>query len=96
MATSLLQRHRIAAVLCSALFVFAFVAAPHSCEWGLDAYFWAGIAAALLLAAAPFTRWSKPAASTPLLQSLLDVGTVAAVWVAGLLVADVRIMCRLF
>ena len=34
---------KIAGACCLALFVFAFVAAPHSCEWGLTAYFWAGV-----------------------------------------------------
>lgn len=43
-----------ALALYAALFAFAFVASPYSCEWGLSAYFFAGLAILLALAAAPF------------------------------------------
>ena len=39
--------------LCGALFAFAFVPAPKSCQWGNDAYFWSGIACPIMLFAAP-------------------------------------------
>jgi len=49
--------------LCVFLFAFAFVAAPHSCEWGLSAYFWTGVAGvlvlfALLSSSSWFQTWS--------------------------------------
>ena len=84
-----------AAVLCLALFGFAFVAAPHSCEWGLSAYFWAGVVVVVALLALP---WVLHVAQ-PLWQRLLvslGLGSVGAlVWLGGLFAANVRIICRM-
>jgi len=86
----------LVAALCAGLFAFAFVAAPKSCEWGLAAYFWSGIAVVIALLAAPFVlqpgRPARVRAFLALGYGLL--GTV--VWFAGLFAANVRIMCRLF
>ena len=41
----------VASTLCVALFGFAFLAAPRSCEWGLEAYCWAGGAVVVVLLA---------------------------------------------
>ena len=43
----------VACLLAVVLFAFAFVAAPHSCEWGFSAYVWAGLVVGLVLAALP-------------------------------------------
>ena len=79
-----------------ALFAFAFVAAPKSCEWGLAAYSWSGLAAVVVLFAIPMAlRTDRPA----LLRALMGLGFAAfgaAAWIAGLFAANVRIMCRLF
>ncbi len=84
------------AAVCALLFAFAFAAAPNSCAWGLDAYFWAGIAAVLVLMAAPAIRHGE----LPLLQRLgLSLGlavTGIAVWAGGLFAANMQIICRLF
>jgi len=86
----------IAGCICTALFAFSFVAAPKSCEWGLTAYFWSGVAALLVLFAVPIAlRTDRPA----LLRAAFGAGFVAcgaATWIAGLFAANVRIMCRLF
>ncbi len=78
------------------LFAFAFVAAPKSCEWGLAAYFWSGVTALVVLFAIPMAlRTDRPA----LQRAALGVAFAAfgaAVWIAGLFAANVRIMCRLF
>lgn len=88
--------HRAVFGLCAALFVFAFVAAPHSCEWGLGAYFWTGVVLLLVGAVLPFVPAFRPAVRSPVLQALLYFALVFAVWVAGLFAANVRILCRLF
>jgi hypothetical protein len=72
------------------------VAAPHSCEWGLTAYFWSGVAALPALVATPVVLNTD---RTVVKRVLLGLGLAAvglAVWVGGLFAANVRIMCRLF
>lgn len=86
----------IAGACCVALFVFAFVAAPHSCEWGLTAYFWAGVACVVLLAALPFALLSASLIQRRLLIAFALAGAASASWIAGLFIANVRILCRLF
>lgn len=86
----------LASILAVGLFAFAFVAAPKSCEWGLTAYFWSGVAVVLVLVVAPFilrradTVWIR--IRTAFLFGILGF----AVWIAGLYAADVQILCRLF
>ena len=88
---------RLAAAVCAALFSFAFIAAPSSCEWGLSAYFWTGVAAIVFVCVAPFLSWFKQTGgSSPALSSLLYAAAVLCTWIAGLFAANVRIMCRLF
>lgn len=86
----------IVASLCVALLVFAFVAAPHSCEWGLNAYAVAGFAFVVALFALPFfQRDAVPRVRRIMAGAGLSALGVA-VWVAGLFLANVRILCRLF
>ena len=86
----------IGAASCVALVLFAFVAAPHSCEWGLTAYFWAGVACVILLAALPFARLTPSPIQHRLAIAFALAGAACASWIAGLFIANVRIMCRLF
>jgi hypothetical protein len=82
--------------LCIALFAFAFVAAPKSCQWGNDAYFWSGIACTVMLFAAPLALRTGV---TILGRIGLGLGFAVfgcAVWLAGLFVANFRIICALF
>jgi len=86
----------IGGALCLALVAFAFVAAPSSCEWGLAAYFWAGVICAAALAALPVAlrrgaSWAKRA-----LFAIAFAAAGVGFWTAGLFAANVRIMCRLF
>jgi hypothetical protein len=86
----------IAAGICAVMFAFAFVAAPKSCEWGLAAYFWTGVVALLALAAAPLVIGGQAPLSR---RALLGLGLLLggfAVWFAGLVAANIQIMCRLF
>lgn len=78
-----------------ALFAFAFVAAPHSCEWGLTAYFNSGVVVVIALMVVPFV-FSRRLRS--LQRSLLSLGfgvAGVAVWLGGLFAANLRIICRL-
>lgn len=81
---------------CLALFVFAFVAAPRSCEWGLSAYFWSGAACVALLVALPFGMLRREPLQRRVLLGLALGALACATWIAGLFAANVRIMCRLF
>jgi hypothetical protein len=87
---------RYAAAVCVALFAFAFVAAPYSCDWGLSAYFFAGMATMAALIAMPI-RWMPQ--RTLLARILIGCGLAAigfAIWVAGFPAANIQILCRLF
>jgi len=86
----------LAASIGLVIFALAFVIAPHACEGGLDLYFWCGVAALAALLALPFATHM----SGSLLASLgWAVGFLVlgfAVWLGGLVAANVRIICRLF
>ena len=78
------------------VFASAFFAAPRSCDGGLTFYFWLGVASLVILSALPFI---KPAGNTVAIRLAWSLGFTtfgAAVWIAGLVLANVRIMCRLF
>jgi hypothetical protein len=83
-------------VLCAALLVLAFVAAPKSCEWGLAAYWWSGVACVLVLFALPFALRAAPSMRGRIGLALAFAVAGCGAWVAGLFAANVRILCRLF
>jgi len=85
-----------AGAVCAALFSFAFVAAPQSCEWGLAAYFWAGVATLVMLPVAPALLLTDRSVPRRALLGLGLAAIVLIVWVAGLFIANVRVVCRLF
>ena len=86
----------LAGILCAALFSFAFIAAPYSCEWGATAYFFAGVASiAVLFVGAIVVKGDSPLVNRIVLSLGLDLA-VLFVWSTGLFVANVRILCRLF
>ena len=85
----------IGLAVCAAMFAFAFVAAPSSCEWGLGAYFWAGVACLAVLAALPFARRRDASAAKRMAIGLALAAGGLAIWIAGLFAANVRILCRL-
>ena len=86
----------MAACTCIALFAFAFLAAPHSCQWGHEAYLWAGAGTLLMLGGMPFVAGvsSSLRRRSGLALGLLVLGS--AVWLAGFVVANFRIVCKLF
>ena len=87
---------RAAAALCAALFAFAFVAAPHSCEWGLTAYFWSGVACVILAFALPFILDRSASLGRRYAWAFGLALATTGVWFGGLVAANVRIICRLF
>ena len=91
-----IQTLPVVAALCIGLFAFAFVAAPQSCEWGLTAYFWSGVAVLIVLLAAPFVLQSARPVPIRIYLALGYVALGALTWIGGLFAANVRIMCRLF
>ena len=84
-----------AGTLCCVLFGFAFVAAPHSCEWGLGAYVWTGAGVVVAMLAVPFLIQPAPVMWHRFLWSVGFGCAGALVWLAGLFAANVRIICRL-
>ena len=81
--------------LCVALFAFAFVAAPSSCEWGLTAYFNCGVVVIVGLMVLPFV-FSRRLPPWPRCLLAFGLGALgAAVWLGGLFAANLRIICRL-
>lgn len=78
------------------LFAFAFVAAPYSCEWGLSAYFIAGILAMIVLFLVPFRMLRDAALAKRMLLGLGLAAAGLAIWIAGLFAANVQLLCRLF
>ena len=89
-----MNRKPIVAVVYVALLVFAFIAAPRSCDWGLGAYFFAGLGSVVLLLVLPFIKTSPGTARIAASLGYSALGFV--VWVAGLFIANFQILCRLF
>lgn len=85
-----------AAVIGVVVLALAFAAAPRSCEGGLTFYFASGVAALLLLGALPFFTLTGRSVPVRLSSSLGLVLYGIAAWFAGLFLANVQIMCRLF
>jgi hypothetical protein len=79
-----------------ALFAFAFVAAPKSCQWGNEAYFWAGVTALVALFALPFVLRARASFLVRIGIGLGFVVLGCAIWLGGLFAANFRIICTLF
>ena len=85
-----------AAGVCAGLFAFAFVAAPYSCDWGLNAYFIFGLVAMIAMFFVPIGLWRGTAVAKRILLGLGLAAIAFAAWFAGILVADMQLLCRLF
>jgi len=84
------------ASLCAAMVVCALWAAPRSCEGGLEVYLLAGLIGVVALLAVPMLLRTDCSMLRRLALGLLFAGIGAAVWIAALVGANVRIFCRLF
>ncbi len=79
-----------------ALVAVAFWISPRACQGGLETYFMSGVGAIVAMFALPFVARS---ANDVIARVGLAFGfTVfaAGAWIAGLFLADVQILCRLF
>lgn len=94
--TSLGRAWATCLAVCAALFGFAFLAAPASCEWGLEAYTVAGLASIVALFGTPLLLRARSSSAASALIGLGFAASGIAVWLAGLFMANVRIICRLF
>jgi hypothetical protein len=84
------------AAVAAGLLAAAFWIAPRACEDGLGIYFLCGLAALVVMAALPFVLRSGNSLFARVIVALGLVVLGAALWVSGLVVADVQILCRLF
>ena len=80
----------------AALLALAFVAAPHSCAWGLATYFWAGVVLIVGNAVATFALLRDRTTARRVLMAGLAALVVGGVWFAGLFAANFQLLCRLF
>jgi len=85
----------VAGVLMLALFVFAFIAAPDACQWGLNAYAIAGLATIVTVAVLPFAGGTRLVRSRGASSILLGMAAVA-VWIGGVFASNFQLLCRLF
>ena len=78
------------------MFSLAFVFAPHACEGGFDLYVWSGFATLAALLVLPFVAHMGSSVLVSLAWAfglaLLGFG----IWLAGLVSANVFVLCRLF
>jgi hypothetical protein len=86
----------ITAVVGAIVFSLAFVAAPRSCDGGLTLYFWAGVVSLLGLMVLPFLTAIGRTKAARIAWSIGFAGYGVAIWLTGLLVANIRVLCRLF
>ena len=78
------------------VFMIAFIAAPHSCEWGLEIFVLTGLVSFLGLFALPFVSFVDKSRAKQIAWGIgLAVCGVVG-WFGALLLANVRILCRLF
>ena len=86
----------IAAALMGGLFVFPFLIASAPCEQRLSAYTWTGLGVFVAVVLVPFVLPGCRLVASRWGSALILAMLCAGVWVAGLVSADVRIVCRLF
>ena len=77
------------------LMAVAFAVAPRACAGGLEVYAVAGVVALLGLAGLPFVARIGRTSARRLGVSLGFVVLGVATWLAGLLLANVRVICGL-
>ena len=86
----------IAGAIFATVFALAFIVAPSACEGGFGVYFVSGVVALAMLVSLPFLMHlgGSVLGSLGWAFGLLLLGI--GVWLAGLLAANVTILCRLF
>ena len=82
--------------LLMAMLVFGFIAAPHSCAWGLNAWFIAGVLVGIACVVTPFRSPGARLVRSPLGSAVILGGACFLVWCLGIVIADFQLLCRLF
>ena len=85
-----------AIAICAAMFGASLALGRRSCEGGLDAYFWIGIAAIVLLLALPLVARFAGSLLASVGWSLGLAALGVATWIGGLAAGNFQILCRLF
>ncbi len=81
--------------VCAIEIILAIIFGPHSCEWGGQAYVYAGIIGLIVTLLLPFFQknWSF---IKRILYSLGFSSLLAMIWITGFMLCDFRIICKLF
>ena len=87
---------KLLAGLLGAMLLFGFIAAPHSCQWGLDAWLLAGVLVGLTCLVLPLRLPGARPIRSPLGSAILLVLVCFVVWLIGLFTAGFQLLCRLF
>jgi hypothetical protein len=82
--------------LLALMLLFAFVAAPHSCAWGLSAWFVAGVLVGITCVVVPLRFAGARLVRSPFGSAALLGGACFLVWCLGLFTAGFQLLCRLF
>lgn len=82
--------------LLATMLLFGFIAAPHSCAWGLNAWFITGLLVGLTCLVLPFLTPGARLVRSPLGSAILLGAICFLVWCLGLFIADFQLLCRLF
>ena len=82
--------------LLGAMYLFGFIAAPRSCQWGLDAWFMIGLGMLILCVVVPLRAPGARLVRSPLGSAALLGGACFLVWLLGLFTAGFQLLCRMF
>lgn len=83
-------------LLYAGLLATAFVVAPHACTWGMDAYVGAGAIVVLLATALPVLGLDGRRRRHRVALAVCAGLAGGAVWVLGIGLARVQLLCQLF
>lgn len=89
------KAYAILIALLLAEIALAFICAPHSCDWGNELYFYAGIFA-LLISFFSAALQKNRSITKRISFGFLFMVIAAAVWIACFMLFNFSIMCRLF
>lgn len=86
----------VGGIVGTAMLALAFVAAPHSCAWGLDVYVGSGVACVALMFVVPLALCTDRDPFKRLILGAAFSAACVAIWIVGFFAADMRLVCRLF
>lgn len=87
---------KLLAGLLGAMLVFGFIAAPHSCAWGLNAWFLTGVLVGITCFVLPFRFPGARLVNSVAGSAVILAAACFVVWCLGLFTAGFQLLCRLF